>query len=510
MDKESSEQSDSFKQVKKLVKTCIGHSNDLLDGAKLLFGSGKRNIAYHLAALALEEIGKATMIVTGLILPRRESELTFLERYSDDHIKKLFWALGMPSLGKEQITAQQIRAYQDLAREIHYKRLAGLYVDPNIGVQPRSVIPQGEIKNLISLAEARIRIEELNKLQQLNPEEKENLQWFLNATEDDEKRKLIFGRKSLDKRKELGHTKEWIRWLREQFEETERKNQELSKKELSRIPPNEEGAQQPKWKYRIRLTTSSHSIRRRVLAWWNDISDSIKLYPGKRKELIVEFTLPKKIPVQGFWWVGWGLSRKFVVALNIASRGFFWWHIPKDVSRFYEKLVDVENDSDVVIDRSPKLELSWGNNVLEQAELVNTSMVFYYLPNWKDDKAIVPFNFYVTGLSLWSKSDIHVQFEPEVFMNFFRSLQAGMQFYGHWNKKESFEKAIERVFALCAPRLESYPEYIRLGLEFGQLKKPPRQITPSEVGMMKIMCDLYFLYVFRNMAKADKDRQEKD
>jgi AbiV family abortive infection protein len=142
MKKESSGKSDSFKQVKKLIKTCVAHSNDLLNGAKLLFENGKGNIAYHLATLALEELGKSTMIVIGLRIPRKESELNILEKYSDDHIKKLFWALWFPSLGREQITAQQIRACQDLARKIHHKRLAGLYVDPNVSVRPGRAIPR--------------------------------------------------------------------------------------------------------------------------------------------------------------------------------------------------------------------------------------------------------------------------------------------------------------------------------------------------------------------------------
>jgi len=50
-------------RFKKIIDTCQSHASDLLNAARrILEDENLPNIAYHLAALALEEIGKCALI----------------------------------------------------------------------------------------------------------------------------------------------------------------------------------------------------------------------------------------------------------------------------------------------------------------------------------------------------------------------------------------------------------------------------------------------------------------
>jgi AbiV family abortive infection protein len=44
------------------MRACLDHARDLLDVAKSAHTDGKSNIAYHLATLALEELGRRELI----------------------------------------------------------------------------------------------------------------------------------------------------------------------------------------------------------------------------------------------------------------------------------------------------------------------------------------------------------------------------------------------------------------------------------------------------------------
>jgi hypothetical protein len=100
---------------------------------------------------------------------------------------------------------------------------------------------------------------------------------------------------------------------------------------------------------------------------------------GTPSELFVEFFLTKAVPIQSIWHFGWRQARRFVTALNMGSIGFFWWYIPIQTSRFYEKLTDIEINTDCAVERTPILEIGWPQNVLSESELKNTALCFYML-----------------------------------------------------------------------------------------------------------------------------------
>src|SRR5206468_1748252 len=222
----------------------LPNAEHLLNAAKDVRKPGQNHIGYHLAALALEEIGKITMIVVSAVNPTSskgggEDDDPDSIKLTEDHERKLFWALWAPSLEAGQITADQFREVQSLSKRIHELRLASLYVDPASPI-PQYEVSDQDLEALISLTDARLNI------------------------------------------------------------------QKLMQEELLRVDPGDAQGNEPKWQIKIRLMSWSHSIRPKPLAAWNRGVHHIKLFPTKtdRKELLVQFVLPKKILIQGLWAAG--------------------------------------------------------------------------------------------------------------------------------------------------------------------------------------------------------------
>src|SRR2546428_3873059 len=83
--------------TQRFVADTLAHAEDLLAAAKRLLPEFP-HLAYHLAALALEEVGRATLFV---MIDASGGDAAGLVRTLDDHVGKLFWAIWGPSFGRE-------------------------------------------------------------------------------------------------------------------------------------------------------------------------------------------------------------------------------------------------------------------------------------------------------------------------------------------------------------------------------------------------------------------------
>ena len=112
--------------VKLLFRKCLDNAEALLDSAKDSRTKKRNHIAFHLAVLALEEIGKAAMLLAHRVYPRVvEDEELDESKLSDDvvdHKKKLLWALLTPSFGGV-FTPQDFIELKEIANGIHFRRL---------------------------------------------------------------------------------------------------------------------------------------------------------------------------------------------------------------------------------------------------------------------------------------------------------------------------------------------------------------------------------------------------
>jgi len=506
----------SGNKLQDVVSACLSNAEDLIRAARRVLDEEKLpNIAYHLAAIALEEIGKGILITIKYRVSQIDEERgASAGKHVEDHVRKLFWALWTPMFVRGRVTKEEFESLRGLAQRIHRQRLRGLYVEtsPRLEILPKDAITESEAQSLITLASTRLEMAKSERFQELSEESKKVLRWFARVTQDPRHRNQIFGQTSMNKFAELGNALEWVRWLKQESEKAEAEGRALAEKELRRSEPLGEEAEQDKWKIRIRLYTNSHSIRPKTLGWWNKTSHRIRLLPvgNKRDQLRMEIILPKRIPVQGLSDVGWNMARKFVAALNIASMGFFWWYVPEHTSTFYEELWDVDSHHRMDLRRQPELRINWGRNALSQHELRKAAVFFSMIAHADRQEEHRPFDYYTTGLAFLGKNDIHLQCEPNAYQQFFEALKAGMRLYGDWDGEKPFEGAFEKEIVTLVPDEEERKRILELGQQLEKIPPITEGITLKEVAMLKILCDAYFTVKFRQQAEKEKTSEASE
>ena len=485
---------------KALRKACVTHARTLLECAKAIEARSP-HVAYHLATLALEEIGKSLL----LAFPREEDDDASTPLV-DNHLKKLFWALYSPFL-HERIEKRQVEEAREFALRIHRTRLAGLYVEWKDGnlFDPKEMVDADQCRGMISMVEARLRMEENTELRELTPEDHELIGWFAQVSTDPEKRRYVFGHESLNKLAELKESKPWFLWLRGQLDSFDRESRDFVARELNRQRPTGDERSLPKWRVRIRLRSLSHSIRQKPLNEWNQRVDHIKLSRGDKKTLLADFTLPRNISLDQLWWVGWGYARAFATALNIATMGFFWFTVPEAISRYYDSIEDLESRKQVVVERVPRLAIDFGHMTLDSSTLMSTALVFAFLPRPDERSMHGPFDHYLTALAFMGKNDVHMQVEVNAFMEFFLAFRTACVQYGGWNGAGEFRESAKQILESLIPA-ENVGDNTTLGLldlatEIERTRVPTKPVTLSEVIGMKLVSDAYFLSVFNQKAR---------
>lgn len=495
---------------------CISHARDLVGSARAVKEIGHANIAYHLAVLALEELGRRELIGVRHAASRREGgSPAWFDKHSQDHVKKLFWCFFGAHFFEEKITKQSLESITKLARHLHTKRLDGLYVgESNGGVSiPSESIDPDECENLIQLAEARLEMAESEKPRGQPSDEDVQLQsWFLAEATHPERRGQIFSSSSMEKLAELKNARAWIGWLKSEFDRAMAEGLDLVNKEIARSKNLPAISERAKWKLRIRIFSASHTIRPKVLRRWNEQVEWIKLVPvpEKKNELIVEFTFRDNVPIQGLWYFAWGVARHFVVALNVGTMGYWWWRLPDQVSRFYESIEDLEQKAMVSLDRSPVLKVDWGTNrVLTEQDLGVVSSCFASLPGPGERDSQKPFDYYIGGLTFLSINDIHWQCESNIFGNFLESLKAMMSVVGDWQEGNPLKPVVAEFLDEVFPGLdEDRDRFLDLVGEFDARSGHELKVTLKEASFAKLFCDAYFLKKMRITTPGPTQRQE--
>src|SRR5262249_31865734 len=99
------------------IQACFENARDLLRAAKRVLDDEKLpNIAFHLAILALEEVGKAALLGARGVAHSVEDETDFADNRLDDHVFKLFWALWTPSFARGNVSKEEFENLRGMAR----------------------------------------------------------------------------------------------------------------------------------------------------------------------------------------------------------------------------------------------------------------------------------------------------------------------------------------------------------------------------------------------------------
>jgi AbiV family abortive infection protein len=478
------------------MRACVRHARDLLESARAVHTAGHPNIAFHLALLALEELGRRELIGLQRVAESSGKERPW-QKHAFAHAKKIFWCFFGMEFISGHLEKGRLDALKQLSETLHEQRMAGLYVDyqdDNLHI-PADAIDAKYCADLLQLADAQLQIAEAEKLRENITQEDLDLQaWFLFVTERKEGVQSIFSRTSIAKLSELKDARAWVLWLRSEFERADAQAREMLEQELKRSQTLPDKGTKDKWRLRIRIISQSHSVRQKPLNEWNKTVDWIKLsaVSGKPNQLLVEFTLKDNVPLTALWYFGWGLARHFVGALNLATMGFWWWHMPEDIDSYYESIEDVEANSKVGMARTPSLKIDWGaNRVLNEQDLKRVSQCFVALPFDRDQHE--PYNYYIGGLTFLALNDVHWQCEIQSFGNFFQSLKAMMEDAGDLSPTASFLPVLQQFVLKLFPRFTEHEHFIPLFEAFDKDAVTKVTVTLRDVSFMKIFCDSYFL-----------------
>src|ERR1700722_3196411 len=466
--------------ISPLFHRCIKNARCLLNSAKEFSHLQDRlHISHHLTTLALEEIGK------GAVLLLHPDALTDKLSWFDDHVKKIFWALWSFALSTKSISTAEITQLKNAARGIHEFRLQTLYVD--VTKDRNKVVDPVQLQRLIELTEARLLREESAQPSKLTDEERGILDWFLSNAEVERVQWVMYSAESfayLDSIK--GDVRAWVEWIKQKYEYLEQFNLDLARTELAKLP-QEHDAAEGKWRLVFHLEGMAHTMRPKVLAQWNKQKWHIALSgeSGKR-ELRIEITLPKRVLLQQLWVIAFSDVMAFVTALNIGTRGLFWWYVPKFTSKFYDRLYDIENRAAFEMQGEPSPAPVWGKTEpLSTHDIITAQAAFIYIRDPERNPAI--FEHYFRGLALLMKSDFFYPFGPGSIQEFYLAFQMFFKERGLWDGKARFEDAV-----ILNSTVSDDPIFRRLAaLAQSVIDNPtaPVVVTGNDAALMKMYFD---------------------
>jgi AbiV family abortive infection protein len=474
-----------------VVKGALEHTAGLIEGAKTLFNRKLPHLAYHLALLALEEIGKLEVVLMGRV-GTKEEDAAYQKKLLDDHVGKIFWAFWGPTFTHNLIDPQQVQWHMDLATKLHEKRLRGLYVDPGAEefVSPAAHVSPGDAVNLIELAESRLGIQREHQPGDLTEEEKADLVWFRAARYDAQKKQFVLGRTSREKLAELQDVRLWMKWLHGTIEAQEAELVALAEAEMKR-QVQEGDIDRPKWKVRIRVRTNSHIIKPKSVNAWNAHGTPFKwVYIQKPDEFYIEFTLPKSVKAEELYEAGLSMCYRYLAALNIGTQGFFWFDLPLQTEKFHEQIEDLESKNLIEVGRKAVKRVNRKVEPVSDTHLHWVLIAFALLPF--GGRELFPFEMYGRGLVSMAKTDIHSGFEIEAFRHFFDSFTSAMHLYGDWDgKMNTVRDAAAKVLApsIIGSIEDTVKEVFDLADTYHSGTLP--DVNIEQAAVMKLLTDVY-------------------
>lgn len=488
-------------------RLCLDHAGDLVASAQRVLGNDNAypNIAYHLAILAMEEIGKAGMLASRATIGAA-LDGKWLERRLDDHVFKLMWAMWSPSMSDGKIDPKNFDAARQFAESTHARRIAGLYVDhtaDNTSAPPREAVLLDHATSILNLAKANLALE-LERGAPVPDERNEELEWYLDTLSDDFGKKRLFSPPFIQKHEEFkGDTRAWIRWARDEFAKIVAEEQAHLQQELSR-QAGESGEGNPKWVMKIRLHTPSHSLRQKALNFWNSRMEAVKLklIGNKKNELLLEMTISDGVTLDRLFDAGLSRSKLYIAMLNIGTAGFFWYELSSQAEIYYESIQDLDAPHlEPCVSRVHGLLNEWAearsNGIkrqrvaLEDAHLANSMMCLAAFGPMSDEDAAPIFGQYLNGLVLLSKTDLHLSVGNSARDAFLNSLRRAMLRFGDWDGNDT--RLITALHSVIEPII---PEEADRNQLFERLEgKPTDEEALSSAVSAKRVADLYLVIV---------------
>jgi AbiV family abortive infection protein len=481
-------------------EACVVHARHLLESAKLVQASGRANIAYHLATLALEEMGKRELFQIQDVAASVSEAPPWQMKATQDHVQKLFWCFYGTGRVQDIIDQKQFFEKREAAADIHAIRLLGLYVenaDTGLNI-PAEAIGAKQSESLISLGEMLVTQGEGEKPRETIPQEEIDLQvWFLRAFDDPDKRKRILTTQSFEKLKALNDVGAWTRQIKAEIEQDDAELRALAEREINRSPASLGKGDKDRWRVQLRIRTSSNSIRPKPLRKWNEGSKWLKLRPQQgalaKEELLVEITLGDNVHIGSLLPLANHIAFHFIVAINMATSGFWWWPPAPNRERFYEKIEDLDNKDKGVEVNDPSFNIFWQRRELTDVHMQNLTLCLVALPGPNDAPRAPAYTYYAGGLNFMALNSVQWRCEGQAFGNFVESLRLLMAEANYVKDGESIDVAAGRFLREKYPDLDpaEHEAFVGLISAFDQKQGTPA-VKLSNVYLIKLLCETIF------------------
>src|ERR1035437_1268329 len=480
---------------------CCDHAKDLIVSAERILSGDppKPNIAFHLILLALEEIGKSGLL-TSREVSKENRSVGWIEKHLDDHGFKLLWGLWSPTFStNHEVDPAKFQQLKEFSEKAHQQRLAGLYVDTEADegglTAPSDAVSLEDATSLLAVAKQNLELTLAEDSPDLEvPDELSH--WFWEVISDDTKRQRLFSASFIAKYSEFkGNARAWISWAKEEFAKIKQQEQELLAAELSRVTDGN-APWKNRWRLNMRVFCISHSIRQSVLNAWNDQVPVAKLKFVTSGEIRLELTLSDHIKISDVIPSGQPMSKMLLAALNAGSAGYFWHELPKTTAQYFEKIEDLENPQ-MKVESSGGFDLKrqWLSaenggrlTLLQEKFLDNAAKCALMFMQMKEEDAAPIFGPYLSGMTIWGKSDAFLSLDQQAFLTFTTALQNALKHFGDWDgEKESLISSLHKALA------EMVPEEKHRNIMFRHLlepPKPPQEMQEYTVSAKRLV-DLY-------------------
>lgn len=472
---------------------CFDQAQGFIEAAFRL-GADWPHIVYHLSLLALEEIGKGSMLGARMI-NHTTLDGSWIGHSLDSHRRKLQWAVWSPL---KRIDPADFEAARQFAERAHAMRLASLYVDAKADLTdlpPSGQVTREDAEQALALARDRFAHERDRGTP--SGETDDLTEWFLDTMADRDQSRLLLSKPFVAQFEAMkGDARAWVNWARSEFARLDKESHQLLETELAR-PKASEGSAKPRWRANAVVYTPSHSLRTKVLTRWNDRLEAVKLlWSGKKDQFTLQITLHDNEPLPSVAGRFITLAKLVVACLNIGSIGYFWFERPGFEHKMFKEVRDIDLNRPMEIQVR---ESFWGNgravpltdDHIDHA--IHCMMAFAPLPEGEAEAIFRP---YLDGLAFIAKSDVFYNFDVLARHAFVASLAGALRRYGGWTGSgtlEDFEASFHSGFEPFMPERENRERMFRALRPEGD----PRETSLVNLRSAKQLTDLYLIHTAR-------------
>jgi AbiV family abortive infection protein len=472
--------------IKLAIDLCLKNASNLLTEANLLFDAGRYPRAYCLAVQAITELGKRNLLAInmgGELNDNKKLERFHKHWLSPDQCLVFSLMTGnMQRFSKEEmlnfinLSRLWLARSRDLMSVELYDKAGFTYPDDRI--------EKDQVKNLINLAKARIEIDrsrEINHTEEISVKAKESISWLHEKSQDKEFLAFLNSKESLEKLAELKDSLAWINYLKTKWGE-------VLKNDCSRI--TEEKLQDKRWYVQSRIFSYSHIWTAEALEYWNKTCDCLKMKRMNDREVEIRQALPEFVKDEDLYIKAMMVTMLHVIALNIATFGYFWWPPPAWPFRF-TKLYDLKNKRDVGIQVKRSKDERMEDRKLTKDDMYRTMLVFGAIAKLNERY----FELYIKATTLMGSDTFENNFYTEAFSNYFLLIERFIEVEilkkpGGKLSVKTMQVELKKLFIDDKIVEEFKNLYIVRGRDAMHSRGKEKTLTFEEAGKCKAICDL--------------------